>query len=423
MADLGLLAGLGEMLKQGVGAYQDQTKFIQDQALKKRQLALQEQAAAAGMYEKGIETTPGGGFKDSLLPETEQNLYKSFLGQALPGVELPEGGITRRSSGVIEKMGAAGLGMQGTMMKTQQDDRRMQLEQKKLDAEIDDRLRRATNQAEATKILRDKDEREALLRGITKNETGAPSFAPLSPAALEQLNKTNAELGLPQLGPETNSGDLPTIQKLQQVITAKRGQETSAATAKAGQDVTKRGQDISAATAKAKATGKAAKPPSPVELTMAGHYRSMQNAEEVFNSLEKEGYDRASAGESVKSGFLGRLPLVGEYMKGDNLKRQEQAENAFVEAYLRPVTGAAINAFEDIGARARFFPRPGDSDAVKAQKKRNREQELSSLKAKAGRAIDYSPNVTGSSSGLLKGSPQMTREQKIKAIKDARGAK
>lgn len=55
MADLGLLAGLAEGLKSGVESYRDQSRYNEEQAMKRRALRLQ-------LAQAGLEETPDGDF-------------------------------------------------------------------------------------------------------------------------------------------------------------------------------------------------------------------------------------------------------------------------------------------------------------------------------------------------------------------------
>jgi hypothetical protein len=70
MADYGLLGGLAEGLKQGLGAYQQGRQFQDEQRRKIEEKALQEKLAKIGMFDKGIMETDDGGL--SYTPEKQQ---------------------------------------------------------------------------------------------------------------------------------------------------------------------------------------------------------------------------------------------------------------------------------------------------------------------------------------------------------------
>lgn len=114
--------------------------------------------------------------------------------------------------------------------------------------------------------------------------------------------------------------------------------------------------------------------------------RRMEQAESVFDQLEKQGYDRAS----LKEGVMSALP---ERIKSSALKAQTQAERNFVNAVLRKESGAAISPAEFANAEAQYFPRAGDTPEVIAQKKMNRLQVQAGLRAEAGEALKKIPLV------------------------------
>lgn len=75
--DLGLLAGLAEGVKQGVGTYQQTKKMNQELAQQQQQSALQKQLAQMQMQQAGYEQGPEG-----LLNKTEAQEKKEALGSA-----------------------------------------------------------------------------------------------------------------------------------------------------------------------------------------------------------------------------------------------------------------------------------------------------------------------------------------------------
>lgn len=84
----------------------------------------------------------------------------------------------------------------------------------------------------------------------------------------------------------------------------------------------------------------------------------------------------------------GRIPLIGgaleagaNAMLSDNNQKAEQAQRDFVNAVLRRESGAVIAESEFANAQKQYFPQPGDSAAVKAQKARNRQIAIQGLLA------------------------------------------
>lgn len=78
MADLGLLAGLAQGLAQGVGAYSDTSRALEDQALKKRLAKVQEIESAAKMYDT-MGYIPEGMFSEETLKSLQQQPDDSGL--------------------------------------------------------------------------------------------------------------------------------------------------------------------------------------------------------------------------------------------------------------------------------------------------------------------------------------------------------
>lgn len=114
----------------------------------------------------------------------------------------------------------------------------------------------------------------------------------------------------------------------------------------------------------------------------AGFGKRLEQAENDFGRLQSEGFDRTSMLEGIKS------TLAPNMVKGKGLQQQEQAERNFLTALLRRESGAVISDDEFASGATQYFPRVGDSPEVLEQKKRNRDQVRTSLKAEAGPAWD-----------------------------------
>lgn len=72
------------------------------------------------------------------------------------------------------------------------------------------------------------------------------------------------------------------------------------------------------------------------------------------------------------------------FINGSPEQQALAAQNAFVEAVLRSDSGAAIPADEITSGRARFFPMPGESEEVAAQKAQARQDAIMGVYARAG---------------------------------------
>lgn len=137
------------------------------------------------------------------------------------------------------------------------------------------------------------------------------------------------------------------------------------------------------------------KEPKSSQFEAAQFGQRLLQAESNFSELESRGLDATSIGFAVNRA----LP---ELFKGDDTKRQEQAERNFVNAVLRRESGAAIAESEFESAKAQYFPTIGDGPEVLAQKRANRQIAISALRAEAGAAFEQvgQPQVRGAPSQL-----------------------
>ena len=105
--------------------------------------------------------------------------------------------------------------------------------------------------------------------------------------------------------------------------------------------------------------------------------------------------DQVGQGGKVQPSLLKRaaeaVPLVGEglgmmanSLQSPEQQQVEQAQRDFVNAVLRQESGAAISQSEFDNARKQYFPQPGDSQEVVAQKQANREAAINGFRVSAG---------------------------------------
>ena len=127
-------------------------------------------------------------------------------------------------------------------------------------------------------------------------------------------------------------------------------------------------------------------------------------ADTILAGLAKDGVDRPGTIKSILEtapligGGLGAIANVAPTWAGGPSAPQQQVEQAqrdFINAVLRRESGALISPDEFDNARKQYFPQVGDSEAVKAQKKRNREtavqgilQEVPDSRRPTARAAD-----------------------------------
>lgn len=99
------------------------------------------------------------------------------------------------------------------------------------------------------------------------------------------------------------------------------------------------------------------------------------------------GAKQAASNVPVVGGLLG---AAGNTLLSPETQMAEQAQRDFVNAMLRQESGASIAPSEFDNARKQYFPQPGDSAKVIAQKARNREIAIQGLQNNAGKAA-YTP--------------------------------
>jgi hypothetical protein len=90
-----------------------------------------------------------------------------------------------------------------------------------------------------------------------------------------------------------------------------------------------------------------------------------------------------------------RSPVGSNFIINEEKQKLEQAEGEFVYAFLRPESGAVISPEEFVSTGKQYFPRPGDTPAVIAQKRAAREIAIEGIMARAGSGYkvpeDYKP--------------------------------
>lgn len=122
------------------------------------------------------------------------------------------------------------------------------------------------------------------------------------------------------------------------------------------------------------------KPPTDAERTANIFATRAVESNKIFDQLDSyigdQGIDKWW--QSVAPNFL----------KGANQQKYEQAQRDFVNAALREESGAVISPEEFDNARKQYFPQPGDTKEVIAQKAKNRITEIEGLKGTAGKAYN-----------------------------------
>ena len=126
-----------------------------------------------------------------------------------------------------------------------------------------------------------------------------------------------------------------------------------------------------------------------------------KEANALLNQLEKSGTKDTGVLRSTIAGTFGATPIIGEKLQqgvhatmntfptilgGPNESQQatDQARRNFVTAILRKESGASISPSEFYNESQKYFPQPGDSDAVIMQKQHARDTAIKALEVQAG---------------------------------------
>ena len=125
-----------------------------------------------------------------------------------------------------------------------------------------------------------------------------------------------------------------------------------------------------------------------------GFFARSDEANKIMADLEQEGTE-------LRNAISGALPF-GNYMRTAEGQKYDQAKRNFINAILRQESGAAIGPSEFASAELQYFPQPGDSPEVIAQKKANRATAVSALKVSAGPGAEAigAPAPTGGATRL-----------------------
>ncbi|MCU0949517.1 MAG: hypothetical protein MUC68_00310 [Burkholderiaceae bacterium] len=142
------------------------------------------------------------------------------------------------------------------------------------------------------------------------------------------------------------------------------------------------------------------KPPTEGQAKAVLFGSRMTEADKVIRDLSGRG---VMTGSLIKQG-VESIPLIGgglgmvanTTVASADQQQVEQAQRDFINAVLRRESGAVIADSEFANARQQYFPQPGDSPAVIAQKARNRQTAIEGMKVEAGQ---HWRDVSGTTQG------------------------
>lgn len=110
-----------------------------------------------------------------------------------------------------------------------------------------------------------------------------------------------------------------------------------------------------------------------------GFANRMQAADKILS-----GPDATGAETSYGANFAAGVPVIGNWLSGENYQQADQATRDFINAQLRRESGAAIGQSEFDNAYRQYIPRPGDSKAVLQQKANARAQAYKNMMLSTG---------------------------------------
>lgn len=112
------------------------------------------------------------------------------------------------------------------------------------------------------------------------------------------------------------------------------------------------------------------------EQKATGFFNRAYKSQIILNDLENQG-------TSMRNYIAGTVPF-GNFLRTSEGQRYDQAKRDFINAILRQESGAVIGVDEFENAEKQYFPQPGDTADVIAQKRRNREAAIAGLKVASG---------------------------------------
>ncbi|MCA0846122.1 hypothetical protein [Salipiger thiooxidans] len=120
-----------------------------------------------------------------------------------------------------------------------------------------------------------------------------------------------------------------------------------------------------------------------------GFYIRMKESNDTLNQLEEQGLNFGQ--QALEGAPMG----TGNYLRTPEFQMFDQARRDFVNAILRRESGAVISPEEFENANKQYFPVPGDSPEVIAQKRRNRQTALEGIRIGAAGGADYVDQQSG----------------------------
>ncbi len=207
--------------------------------------------------------------------------------------------------------------------------------------------------------------------------------------AMDRLNQANKEREL--AGADATRAETARHNKASEGLTA-RGQDVSAATSRRGQDM---------ADTRIRENSQRQRPMTEFQGKSAIYADRAAEAEAAMDKLSASGVQQPGLVKRAAEGIAGGVPFIGDglsqavgtltnWTQSPEQQQVEQAQRNFVNAILRQESGAVISPAEFDNARRQYFPQPGDSKEVLAQKTQNRRTVIEGLRRNSG-AVPEAP--------------------------------
>lgn len=129
---------------------------------------------------------------------------------------------------------------------------------------------------------------------------------------------------------------------------------------------------------------------SPIQAKQRGLYESGKLAEEQYNTAvgDKSEFDPTGVGQVIDNS-----EWAPNWMKNSKAVESQAAQSAWVEGFLRDASGAAIPPNERMAYAKDFFPRPGDTPEVVANKAKLRQQKMENARVASGVETGHGPAI------------------------------
>lgn len=109
-----------------------------------------------------------------------------------------------------------------------------------------------------------------------------------------------------------------------------------------------------------------------------------QKAEQQYQAAIEKGKAKGEFDPTSYSDIVDATSWVPNFLKSGSAKEAEAAKSAWVESYLRDASGAAIPPSERLAYAKDFFPEPGDTAEIVANKAELRKQKMQNALLGAG---------------------------------------